>query len=85
MAGDAARKTSVLILECAQEASCGVVFEPYGAEHILRREDRFRVEISGPGSGEVSVWHGPGVISVTPWEGGDFVSVTNRIGDELPT
>lgn len=71
-------KIAVLRLECLQEDSCSVIFEPYGAEHVLHRGDVFLVEISGPGSGEVFIWYGPGAVSVMPWEGGDFTSVTNR-------
>lgn len=84
-ARDLSQQRVVLIVDCVQEQSCSVIFEPYGAEHILRREDQFRVEISGPGSGEVSVWHGPGAMSITPWEGADFTSVTNREGAVLDT
>lgn len=82
---DSEHKTIILILECAQQESCSVIFEPYGGEHVLRRSDRFRIVISGPGSGEVAVWHGPGAISVMPWEGGDYITVTTRDGQVLET
>jgi hypothetical protein len=48
-----------------------MVFEPYGTEHMLRREDRFRVVIYGDGD-DVEIAYSPGCIIV--WPGPDGIS-----------
>lgn len=72
-----------LVLSCVQAPSCSVIFEPFGVEYVLRADDDFHVEISGPGSGEVMIWWGPEAISVTPWVGGDYTRVTTSSGTTL--
>jgi hypothetical protein len=76
-------KTVRLVLTCVQGDSCSVIFEPYGTEYILQRDDDFHVELRGPGNGEVLVWYGPGAISITPWLGGDYAKVTTASGKVL--
>jgi hypothetical protein len=78
-------KTVRLVLSCVVADECSVIFEPFGAEHVLRANDDFHVEITGPGSGEVMVWYAPGAISVTPWLGGDYSNVVTSSGQTLAT
>ena len=76
-------KTVRLVVTCVGDESCSVIFEPYGSEYVLQRDEDFHVEIRGPGSGEVLVWYGRGAISVTPWVGGDYSRVITSSGKEL--
>ena len=78
-----ASKTVRLVLACTKADSCSVIFEPLGTEYVLNSDDEFRVEISGPGTGEVMVWYGPGAISITPLPGGDYTAATTSTGAVL--
>lgn len=76
-------KTVSLVLTCVGAESCSVIFEPFGSEYVLQRDEDFHVLIKGPGSGEVLVWYGDGALSVTPWPGGDYASVITGSGKKL--
>ena len=72
----------VLIVECADEDSCRVHFEPLGAEHLLVSGDLLRIEVDREGADEVQVMHFPGAVSL--WiDPVVHVRVTNRAGEEL--
>ena len=79
-----ADKTVRLNLQCTDEGTCTVAFEPYGATHELRPGDVFHIEVTGPGSGELSILHSPDAISLWPWDEGDF-TVHDGQGQELAT
>jgi hypothetical protein len=75
-------KTTRLLLQCLEGESCEVAFEPWGAVEILRADDAFNVEISGPGDGLVEIAYRPGSISVWAWSGADAVA-RNKAGVRL--
>jgi hypothetical protein len=74
--------TTRLLLQCLEGDSCEVAFEPWGAVEILRADDAFAVEISGPGDGVVEIGYRPGGMSVWAWSGADVVS-RNKAGERL--
>ena len=75
-------KRVVLVLTCIEADDIAVYFEPEGSEHRLKLGDVFRVEISGPDTGEVEVAHSPKGLSVWAWSGA-VTRAWDRAGDEL--
>jgi hypothetical protein len=75
----------ILTLTCLEGDQCQVFFEPTGAEHTLKSDDRFTVEISGPGTGEPTLSYIPRGIVIWPWLGGAIARIRNATGDELPS
>jgi hypothetical protein len=80
--GNGKPKFTHLLLQCFEVDSCEVAFEPWGAVEILRGDDAFDVEISGPGDGVVEIAYRPGGISVWAWSGAEAVA-RNKAGARL--
>lgn len=76
------QQSTVLLITCVDADFCSVVFEPYGTEHTLRREDSFRVVAEG-GSEPIEISYSPGCITVWPGPSSE-ARVWNRAGEELP-
>jgi hypothetical protein len=65
-----------MIVTCLTGDSCAVMFEPWGSEHVLAKEDAFTVE---PAPVEVSYVDG----GISLWFAAEDVIVTNRSGERL--
>jgi uncharacterized phosphosugar-binding protein len=76
--------TVTLHVACVDADSIEVSFEPEGSVHVLRRDDMFVVEVSGPNPKPVEVAHLPGALIIGAWSEAETV-VRNSRGEVLST
>jgi hypothetical protein len=77
-------RSVVLSVACLEQPECKVSFEPEGSTHVLSTDDVLRVQISGPGGGDIDVAHLPDGLIIGAWRGAE-TRVWNKAGDELRT
>jgi hypothetical protein len=77
-----AEQKVTLILTCVGASQCTVGFEPEGAQHTLRADDAFRMEITSDTALEVEVSYGPTGLIISEATGAD-VAVKDRDGAEV--
>ncbi|MFG3002141.1 hypothetical protein [Streptomyces sp. NPDC048340] len=84
MEPDNPTQTITLVLTCLNGPECVVSFEPWGSQHVLRREDRFTVSVTAPAPiDSIEVSYGSDGIIVCLLIDGE-ITVTNRAGESLP-
>jgi hypothetical protein len=76
------RQTVRLLVHCFEDDSCWVAFEPWGAVETLKADDKFEVELAGPGDGVVEIAYHAGGISIWAWSGAD-VTARDKAGNRL--
>ena len=74
---------SSLQLSCFDGDECIVYFEPWGTEHVLTREDHFRIETDALAKGAVEISVVSGGISVCV-SSEDEIRIVNKSGTVLP-
>ena len=79
--------TARLLIQCTAPDACDVAFEPWGSVEILRPDDAFTVEITGPGDGLVEIALSSDGLSVFAWidDDGTIADMTawNKAGERL--
>jgi hypothetical protein len=76
------QKRVLLTLTCLDAPEVVVSFEPEGAQHTLRRDDWFKVEIVGPDRGDAELSYVTDGLIIGAWSGAK-TRVWNKAGDEL--
>lgn len=84
MESDNPMQTVSFLLTCVEGPQCLVAFEPWGAVHTLKRDDRFTVRLRGRSIEPFEISYKPGVIIVGLGDDSEL-TVTNLAGEVLPT